>query len=184
MIGIPEIVAGNAFLAGGRERIALNIEGAGSSCGLLQQRANRVAHAFAGLGVRAGWFRTGDTGSIDEQGYLTLSGRARDMIISGGMNVYPREIEDLLAMLPGVADVAVVGVPDPKRGEVPVAIVVAPGAEASLERAVHGACEALSSFKRSKSVLLRAEALPRTPTGKVLKRELRPWAEQVLSQRR
>ncbi|GAA4410957.1 AMP-binding protein [Quisquiliibacterium transsilvanicum] len=130
--------------------------------------------------LRGGWFRTGDTGVIDDEGFLTLSGRAKDMIISGGMNIYPREIEDLVAKVPGVADVAVVGVPDARWGEVPVAIVVAPGAGPELDRAVRAACEALSSYKRPKAVLLRGDALPRTPTGKVLKRELRPWAEERL----
>lgn len=130
--------------------------------------------------LRGGWFRTGDAGTIDEQGFLTLSGRVKDMIISGGMNVYPREIEDLLAGVPGVSDVAVVGVPDARWGEAPVAVVVAAAADSGLEARVRQACEALSSYKRPRAVLVRTEALPRTPTGKILKRELRPWAEARL----
>lgn len=130
--------------------------------------------------LRGGWFRTGDTGTIDDEGFLTLNGRAKDMIISGGMNIYPREIEDVVSRIQGVADVAVVGVADEKWGEVPVAIVVT-SEGAQIEQAVQRLCaEALSSFKRPKAVLLRTEALPRTPTGKVLKRALRPWAEDVL----
>jgi fatty-acyl-CoA synthase len=130
--------------------------------------------------LRGGWFRTGDTGVIDDEGFLTLNGRAKDMIISGGMNICPREIENLISRIDGVADVAVVGVPDDKWGEVPVAVVVAREGAAP-EAAVRAACAAeLSPFKRPKSVILRGEALPRTPTGKVLKRELRPWAERML----
>lgn len=130
--------------------------------------------------LRDGWFHTGDTGVLDEQGYLTLNGRAKDMIIRGGMNVYPREVEDVVARVAGVLDVAVVGVDDPKWGEVPVAIVVAHD-EAAVTPAVRAACEAdLSSYKRPAAVVVRSEPLPRTPTGKVLKRELRPWVEQRL----
>ncbi|MCC7042730.1 MAG: acyl--CoA ligase [Acidobacteria bacterium] len=133
--------------------------------------------------LRGGWFRTGDTGVIDDEGFLTLNGRAKDMIISGGMNIYPREIENVISRVGGVADVAVVGVPDDKWGEVPVAVIVAHEA-AGLEGAIRAACEAeLSPFKRPKSVIVRNDALPRTPTGKVLKRDLRPWAEQRLRQR-
>jgi fatty-acyl-CoA synthase len=125
--------------------------------------------------LRDGWFHTGDTGILDEQGYLTLNGRAKDMIIRGGMNIYPREVEDVVARVAGVLDVAVVGVDDPKWGEVPVVIVVARD-EAAVVPAVRAACEAdLSSYKRPAAVVVRSEPLPRTPTGKVLKRELRPW---------
>lgn len=130
--------------------------------------------------LRDGWFRTGDTGVIDDEGFLTLNGRAKDMIISGGMNIYPREIEDIVSRVPGVADVAVVGVADDRWGEVPVAIVVTDRG-GPIEETVQRLCAAeLSSFKRPKAVLLRTEALPRTPTGKVLKRALKPWAEALL----
>jgi fatty-acyl-CoA synthase len=135
-------------------------------------QAEATAQALEG-----GWFRTGDTGVLDDEGYLTLTGRAKDMIISGGMNVYPREIENLIHGVEGVREVAVVGVSDARWGEVPVAVVVGDDA-AAIERAVRVACAQLSSYKRPQQVIVRHEPLPRTPTGKVLKRELRPWANE------
>lgn len=130
--------------------------------------------------LRDGWFHTGDMGEIDDDGFLRLTGRAKDMIISGGMNVYAREIEDLIQAIPGVRDVAVVGVPHDKWGETPVAVIVAAG-ETRLRDAVNACCAQLSGYKRPTAVLLREEPLPRTPTGKVLKRELRPWAQARLN---
>jgi len=130
--------------------------------------------------LRDGWFHTGDMGQIDGEGFLMLTGRAKDMIISGGMNVYPREIEDVIQTIAGVREVAVVGVPDDKWGEAAVAVVVA-DAGADVDAAVRNVCEReLSSYKRPRAVLVRQDGLPRTPTGKVLKRELRPWAETQL----
>ncbi|MFV0279305.1 MAG: class I adenylate-forming enzyme family protein [Rhodoblastus sp.] len=130
--------------------------------------------------LRDGWFHTGDMGEIDDEGYLRLTGRAKDMIISGGMNVYAREIEDLILSIANVRDVAVVGVPDDKWGETPVAIIVAADS-AGLRGEVEAQCARLSSYKRPSAVLIREEPLPRTPTGKVLKRELRPWAGSKLN---
>lgn len=141
-------------------------------------RPDATAEAQAG-----GWFRTGDTGVLDDQGFLTLTGRAKDMIISGGMNIYAREIEDVVHRVAGVRDVAVVGVPDPKWGEIPVAIVVVEDG-ARPDATIQSACEQqLSSYKRPRITLLREEPLPRTPTGKVLKRLLRPWAEEQIRAR-
>jgi malonyl-CoA/methylmalonyl-CoA synthetase len=114
-----------------------------------------------------GWFRTGDLGEQSSDGYVTLRGRATDLIISGGFNIYPREIEDLLLEIPGVREVAVVGVPDPRRGEVPVAFVVSrEGFDADLARA---ACErGLASFKVPRAFAI-VDALPRNALGKVQK---------------
>jgi acyl-CoA synthetase (AMP-forming)/AMP-acid ligase II len=131
--------------------------------------------------VGDGWLRSGDAGYLDEDGYLYIADRVKDMIISGGENIYPAEIERVLVEHPSVAEVSVIGVPDEKWGEVPKAIVVStpdtqPDAEALL-----GFCrEHLASYKCPKTVEFMAE-LPRNATGKVLKRQLREpyWQEQT-----
>ena len=124
-----------------------------------------------------GWLHTGDLAAIDEAGFVSIVGRTKDMIISGALNVYPKEIEDVLARLPGVLESAVVGVPDERFGERPVAIIVrVAGTEVDVEL-VERTCRAqLAAYKCPRSVLVRDEPLPRNPTGKVLKRVLRPWA--------
>ena len=117
-----------------------------------------------------GWFRTGDLGTRSTDGYLTLHGRRSDLIISGGFNIYPREIEDFLCEQPGVAEAAVVGVPDALRGEVPVAyVVVAAGWDA--ERTAAACREHLASFKVPRRFVAVAR-LPRTALGKVQKHAL------------
>jgi malonyl-CoA/methylmalonyl-CoA synthetase len=114
-----------------------------------------------------GWFRTGDMGEVSADGYLTLTGRKSDLIISGGFNIYPREIEELLLEQESVAEAAVVGVNDPVRGEVPVAYIVPRGeCPAAVLEAV---CrEKLASFKVPRA-FVAVEALPRTALGKVQK---------------
>jgi fatty-acyl-CoA synthase len=126
-----------------------------------------------------GWLHTGDLVEVDEQQYVTIVGRTKDMIISGGLNVYPKEIEDVLATLPGVGEVAVVGVPDERFGEAPVAVLVPREGESVDEDALERTCRAeLSGYKRPRAVLMHDGPLPRNPTGKLLKRELRPWAAE------
>lgn len=120
-----------------------------------------------------GWFRTGDIAVRSADGYYTLQGRRGDLIISGGFNIYPREIEEFLAELPGVAEVAVAGVPDRRRGEVPVAYVVTDGPLD--EAALAAACRAnLASFKIPRA-FIAVERLPRTALGKVQKHLLPKW---------
>jgi len=120
-----------------------------------------------------GWLRTGDGGYVDEEGYLFLTDRVKDMIISGGENVYPIEIEEVLTQHPDVADAAVIGVPDERWGEAVTALVVARDHQPpSVEDLMAFARERLASYKLPRSVEFVAD-LPRTPTGKVLKRELR-----------
>jgi acyl-CoA synthetase (AMP-forming)/AMP-acid ligase II len=137
-------------------------------------RPEATAEAFA-----RGWFHTGDVGEIDDEGFLTVTGRKKDMIISGGMNIYPREIEDVLIRVEGVVEAAVVGVADERWGERPIAVVVSEDGDVG-ERVLALCEQELSPYKRPRTVLVRGESLPRTPTGKVLKRELRPWAVQEL----
>ncbi|MBN9329027.1 MAG: acyl-CoA synthetase [Comamonas sp. SCN 67-35] len=119
------------------------------------------------------WFRTGDAGHLDADGFLYLTDRIKDMIISGGENIASSEIERVIYLLPQVRDAAVIGVPDDHWGERPVAIVaLTPGAVLDLQ-ALTAHCRAhLGGFKVPKELLLVAE-LPRNATGKVLKRELR-----------
>ena len=121
-----------------------------------------------------GWFRTGDLGVLDADGFLTLSGRARELIISGGFNVYPREVEEAIASLPGVREVAVVGLPDPDLGErVTAAIVVAPeGPEVDEEGVIAHCQRQLAGFKAPRTVAF-VEELPRNAMGKLLRHALR-----------
>ncbi|MDD7812728.1 3-((3aS,4S,7aS)-7a-methyl-1,5-dioxo-octahydro-1H-inden-4-yl)propanoate--CoA ligase FadD3 [Mycobacterium sp. CSUR Q5927] len=123
-----------------------------------------------------GWLHTGDVGTLDEAGNLRITDRLKDMYISGGFNVYPAEIEQALARLDGVADVAVIGVPDERLGEVGRAFIVRrPGAELDEQTVIGYAREHLANFKAPRSVTF-ADSLPRNPGGKVVKHELREWA--------
>jgi long-chain acyl-CoA synthetase len=120
-----------------------------------------------------GWLRTGDGGYLDEEGYLFLTDRIKDMIVSGGENVYPIEVEEALAQHPGVADVAVIGIPDDRWGETVMALVIPrDGAAPAADELVAFARERLAGYKLPRVVSF-VEELPRTPSGKVLKRELR-----------
>ena len=120
-----------------------------------------------------GWFRSGDAGFIDADGYVYIHDRVKDMIVSGGENVYPAEVENVLMAHPGVADVAVIGVPDDKWGETAKAIVVrASGVEVTEQDIINYARERLARFKCPTTVEW-LDVLPRNPTGKVLKKDLR-----------
>lgn len=117
------------------------------------------------------WFQTGDIAVRSADGYYTLQGRRSDLIISGGFNIYPREIEEFLAEQPGVVEVAVAGVPDPRRGEVPVAYVSGEFDAAQLAEACR---QSLASFKIPRG-FVSVEKLPRTALGKVQKHLLPRW---------
>jgi malonyl-CoA/methylmalonyl-CoA synthetase len=119
---------------------------------------------------RDGWFRTGDLATVSPDGYYTLSGRLSDLIISGGFNIYPREIEEFLMEQPEVAEAAVAGAPDSLKGEVPVAWIVTRGEfdPSALETRCR---EKLASFKVPR-VFIRVDALPRNALGKVQKNVL------------
>jgi malonyl-CoA/methylmalonyl-CoA synthetase len=121
---------------------------------------------------RAAWFRTGDLAERASDGYVTLRGRRTDLIISGGFNIYPREIEELLLECPGIREAVVVGVADARRGELPVAYVVAD--DDAAVAALDGRCRAsLASFKVPRA-FVRVASLPRTALGKVQKHLLPP----------
>ena len=123
--------------------------------------------------IRDGFFSVGDLGRVDADGFYYMESRKHDMVISGGVNIYPREIEDHLHTHPAIADVAVVGVPDPEWGETLRAFVVLrPGATITAAEVAEYCRTALADYKRPRQVVFLAE-LPRNPTGKILKRELR-----------
>jgi acyl-CoA synthetase (AMP-forming)/AMP-acid ligase II len=123
--------------------------------------------------VHGDWFFTGDVGYLDEKGYLFIYDRVKDMIVSGGENIYPAEVESALFGHPDVADVAVIGVPDERWGEAVKAVVVRkPGASVTAGELITWARERIAGYKLPKSVDF-IEVLPRNPTGKILKRELR-----------
>ena len=120
-----------------------------------------------------GWYRTGDAGYVDADGYVFISDRVKDMIVSGGENIYPAEVERVVLDYPGVAGACVIGVPDPVYGEAVKAVVVPePGATVDGAALIAFTRERLARYKCPKSVDL-VEALPRNATGKVLKRDLR-----------
>ncbi|MFQ6111298.1 MAG: class I adenylate-forming enzyme family protein, partial [Nitrospinota bacterium] len=130
--------------------------------------------------LRGGWLHTGDMGYMDEGGYLFIMDRSKDMIISAGENIYPREIEEVIIQHPAVREVAVIGVPDPKWGEAVKAVVsLVPGKSLGEEELIAFCKENISSYKKPKSVDF-VEELPKNNYGKILKRELRAkyWAGQ------
>ena len=120
-----------------------------------------------------GTLRTGDIGYIDEQGYAYIVDRKKDIIIRGGQNIYPADIEEVLYGVQGVAEVAVIGVADPVLGEVPIAYVaLAPGREVTADMLLARCRDQLASYKQPSAVIFMTE-LPKGPTGKILRRELR-----------
>ena len=129
--------------------------------------ADATASALAG-----GWLHTGDLGRLDRDGLLEIVDRKNDLIISGGLNVYPAEIERVLHEFPGMVEAAVVGVPDPRWGEVPAAIVRGSG-PIDVEAVVAHCRSQLADYKTPRHVIVAAEPLPRSMSGKVLRRELR-----------
>jgi long-chain acyl-CoA synthetase len=119
--------------------------------------------------LRGGWLHTGDVGLLDEEGYLHLKDRSKDLIISGGSNIYPREVEEVLQTHGAVSEVSVIGRPDREWGEVVVAYVVGTAAPAELD----ALCLAhIARFKRPKEYVF-VDALPKNNYGKILKTELR-----------
>lgn len=121
-----------------------------------------------------GWLHTGDMGAFDERGNLTLRDRSKDVVISGGSNIYPREVEEVLIAHAGVVEAAVVGAPDPEWGEVVVAFVVPDTAagDGLIDELDAHLLERIARFKRPKRYVL-VDELPKSSYGKVLKRELR-----------
>jgi malonyl-CoA/methylmalonyl-CoA synthetase len=130
------------------------------------QRPDATARAFS-----SGWFRTGDLASLDADGYVRILGRSKELIISGGLNIYPREVEDVLLGHPGVEEVAVVGTPSSEWGEVVTAFIVPSGGRVAEQELKSYAAERRAAFKRPRRWHF-VESLPRNALGKVLKHEL------------
>ena len=146
---------------GGRGDLPLGLPGDGRGTGKTRRR--RAAT------LKDGWLHTGDVGAFDADGYLTLKDRSKDLIISGGSNIYPREVEEVLLQHPAVREVSVIGRPDPEWGEAVVAYVVGEAPREELD----ALCLArIARFKRPKAYVYLA-ALPKNNYGKVLKTELR-----------
>ena len=123
--------------------------------------------------LREGWLHTGDVGTMDEEGFVTIRDRMKDMLISGGENVYPAEVENMLLGHPALADAAVIGLPSPKWGEVALAVVVAKKGASITDAELLDWCKGrLATFKLPKAAVFVAE-IPRNPSGKILKRVLR-----------
>jgi fatty-acyl-CoA synthase len=119
--------------------------------------------------LRDGWLYTGDMGSFDDRGYLTLRDRSKDVVISGGSNIYPREVEEVLLEHPDVAEAAVVGAPDAEWGEIVVAFIVGTAQADALDAHL---LDRIARFKRPKRYV-HIDEMPKNSYGKVLKRELR-----------
>ena len=131
--------------------------------------------------LRDGWLFTGDIGTMDEDGYFYIVDRKKDMIIAGGFNIYPREVDEVLYEHPKVQEAVTVGIPDEYRGEtVKVYIVLKPGEEATEEEIIAYCRERLAAYKAPRMVEFRAE-LPKTMVGKILRRALRE--EEIAKQK-
>lgn len=180
--GRPDILAsagrpvlGTAVRVIGRDGAELPV----GEVGEIVARGPQLMDGYWGLGeasraaLAGGWMHTGDAGYRDAEGFVFISDRVKDMIVSGGENIYPREIEEILFEMPGIADVAVIGVPSERWGESPVAVVVPAAGATVTEQMVLEHCRAnLAKFKCPVSVTF-VDALPRSAVGKVLKRDLR-----------
>jgi long-chain acyl-CoA synthetase len=129
--------------------------------------------------LRHGWLHTGDVGVFDQEGYLHLKDRSKDLIISGGSNIYPREVEEVLLMHDGVREVSVIGRPDRDWGEAVVAYVVGEASAAELDALC---LTRIARFKRPKDYVF-VDALPKNNYGKILKTELRAMDAAKASQR-
>jgi long-chain acyl-CoA synthetase len=139
------------------------------------QRPDATAEAI----TTDGWFRTGDLGRVDEDGYLFIVDRKKELIIRGGYNVYPREIEEVLYEHPAVHECAVIGIPHPSLGEeVGAAVALKPGVEATADELRSYAKSQVAAYKYPRHVWL-VDALPKGATGKILKREITPPPELV-----
>ncbi|MCU1357865.1 MAG: AMP-binding protein [Acidimicrobiales bacterium] len=130
------------------------------------ERPDATAESFDG-----DWFRTGDVGALDDDGYLRIVGRRKELIISGGFNVYPREVEDVLRAHPSIDDVAVVGVPHPDWGEQVVAVAEGPGGPGDADAVLALAATQLAAYKRPKRIVW-VDDLPRNALGKVIKADV------------
>jgi long-chain acyl-CoA synthetase len=134
---------------------------------------DETAHAF----TPDGWFRTGDMGFMNEKGYVKITDRKKDMVLVSGFNVFPNEVEDVIMMHPGVLEVAVIGAPDEKSGEVVKAVVVKKDPALTAQALIAHCQKQLTGYKVPKIIEFRTEPLPKTSIGKILRRQLRDNAK-------
>jgi long-chain acyl-CoA synthetase len=128
--------------------------------------------------MRGGWLLTGDIGYADPDGYFYITDRKKDMLLVNGINVYPREIEEVLYKFPGVREAAVIGIPDARKGEQPIAFVAGhDGATLDECGVLEHLRQRLADYKLPRKVVI-LPALPHSPMGKLLKKELRKMAEK------
>ncbi|WP_067862111.1 long-chain-fatty-acid--CoA ligase [Nocardia shimofusensis] len=182
LAGRPEILASAGRPVLGSSVHVVGRDGAtlpSGAVGEIVVRGPQLMDGYWGLpdatraALEGGWMHTGDAGYLDAEGFLFISDRVKDMIVSGGENIYPREIEEILFEMAGIADVAVIGVPSERWGESPIAVVVPAAGATVTEQMVLDHCRAhLAKFKCPVSVTF-VDALPRSAVGKVLKRDLR-----------
>ena len=128
--------------------------------------------------IERGWLKTGDVGHMDDKGYITITDRKKDMILVSGFNVYPNEIESIVMMHPGVAECAVIGVPDKRSGEAVKLIIVKKDPTLNKEDVINYCKTQLTGYKRPLHIDFR-DSLPKTPVGKILRRELRDENQQA-----
>jgi long-chain acyl-CoA synthetase len=138
-------------------------------------RPDETAHAF----TQDGWFRTGDMGFMNEKGYVKITDRKKDMVLVSGFNVYPNEVEEVIMTHPGVLEVAVIGAPDEKSGEVVKAVVVRKDPALTAEVLIAHCQQQLTGYKVPKIIEFRTEPLPKSNIGKILRRLLRDNAQAV-----
>jgi fatty-acyl-CoA synthase len=133
--------------------------------------------------VREGWLWTGDLAFVDEDGFYEITGRSKDLIITGGLNVYPAEVEHVVRAAPGVLEAAVIGTPSLQWGEEVVAVVVPSGADVDTDQVIAYCRTVLADYKCPKLVLVSRQPLPRTASGKVVKRDVQQWAAESITAR-
>ena len=169
----------------GCEMKLVNLDGTDTAPGEIGEIAIRGENVMKGYWRRPdataeaipdGWFRTGDLATVDEDGYYTIVDRKKDLIIRGGMNVYPREVEEVLYTHPDVLEAAVVGVPDETLGEeIGAAVALRPGSSTTLDEVQEYVKERIAAYKYPRRIW-ELDELPKGPTGKILRREVRPPA--------
>lgn len=172
-IGLP-LPGVEARIGGGGDEGEIELRGP-NVFGGYWNRPEATEEAF----TEDGWFRTGDVGARDDDGYWRIVGRSKELIISGGFNIFPREVEDVLADHPAVAEAAVAGVPDPEWGERVVALVVVDG-EIDVEELRAFAADRLVNYKRPRQVLV-VESLPRNAMGKLVRPDVTAMATDLAS---
>lgn len=152
--------------------------------GEIQARSASMAQRYSGDSsaplTEDGWLQTGDLGRFDEDGYLYVTGRLKNLIICGGFNVYPEEVESKLAELPEVRDVIVLGLPDERLGEIPVAVVEGAGQGADADAIARTVADRLAPYKRPRKIVV-VDELPRVPNGKVDRKASRRIADRMIA---